>query len=288
MSALWFGCAHRRFVDGMDITASTVFIPGATSGIGLALARRFRDAGSTVVIGGRRTDLLASLHESDGFDTVVIDVADPASITAAASAVLTRHPSLDALITMSGVMYGEDLTDPAHITSAVATIDTNLLGTIRLIDAFLPHLLTRPSATLMTVTSGLAFTPLPMTPTYNATKAAIHSYTLSLRAQLAAVAAGSAGASGAAGTSGSAGSAGSSGSSLEVLELAPPAVKTDLGGGGDFGQMPLDDFADEVVALLRAGEGPEILVQNVMPLRWSERNGNQADLIAMLGALPIH
>jgi uncharacterized oxidoreductase len=248
----------------MDITASTVFIPGATSGIGLALARRLRDAGSTVVIGGRRTALLAELAVSDGFDTVEIDVADPASITAAATTVLERHPSLDALVTMSGIMLAERLDDPAHIDAAVATIDTNLLGTIRLVDAFLPHLLTRPSATVITVTSGLAFTPLPITPTYNATKAAIHSYTLSLRAQLA-----------------------GAGASVEVLELAPPAVKTDLGGGGDHPAMPLDDFADEVIALLRSGAAPEILVEDVLPLRWSERDGTQQQLIGMLAGLPI-
>ncbi|WIB63052.1 MULTISPECIES: SDR family NAD(P)-dependent oxidoreductase [unclassified Curtobacterium] len=244
----------------MDITTSTVFIPGATSGIGLGLARRLADAGSTVVVGGRRRALLEEIAADDPrLDTVVLDVDDPDSITAAVRTVVERHPSLDAVVTMSGIMRPEDLRDPAHIAAAEATITTNLLGTIRLVDAVLPHLLTRPAATLMTVSSGLAFTPLAATPTYSATKAAVHSYTLSLRAQLA-------------------------DSGVEVLELVPPAVATDLLGGADFGGMPLDAFLDEVVALLAAGAGAEVLVENVLPLRWAERNGNQADLIRALVA----
>jgi uncharacterized oxidoreductase len=242
----------------MDTTNSTVFIPGATSGLGLGLALRLQQAGSTVVIGGRRQQLLDSLAAEHGFDTVLVDVADAASITTAAATVLERHPDLDALVTMSGIMRDEDLRDPAHIDEAEATITTNLLGTIRLIDAFLPHLLTRPAATVMTVTSGLAYTPMAGVPTYNATKAGVHAYTLSLRQQLV-------------------------GSDVEVLELVPPAVATDLRGAGvDFGGMPLSDFLDEVVALLDAGASPEILVQNVLPLRWSERDGTQAQIMAAM------
>ncbi|MBT2501564.1 SDR family oxidoreductase [Curtobacterium sp. ISL-83] len=244
----------------MDITNATVFIPGATSGIGLGLARRLQDAGSTVVIGGRRESLLASLHAEHGFDTVAIDVADPDSISAAASTVLAAHPSLDAVITMSGIMRAEDLRSAVHQADAVDTVTTNLLGTIRLIDAFLPHLLTRPASTIITVSSGLAYTPLAATPTYSATKAAVHSYTQSLRQQLA-------------------------GSPVSVLELVPPAVATDLMGAGvDFGGMPLDDFLSEVVSLLASGSGPEILVQNVLPLRWSERDGTQQQLIEALAS----
>lgn len=259
MTAPWSSPDGRGTVVDMDTTNSTVFIPGATSGIGLGLALRLQAAGSTVVIGGRRAALLDELHATHGFDTVVVDVADPASITAAAASVLESHPSLDALVTMSGIMRPEDLRDPAHVDTAVATIETNLLGTIRLVDAFLPHLLTRPASTIVTVSSGLAFTPLAATPTYNATKAAVHSYTMSLRQQL-------------------------QGSGVEVLELAPPAVATDLLGGADFGGMPLPDFLDEVMGLLTAGAGPEILVENVLPLRWAERDGTQQQLIEALAA----
>ncbi|WP_144765700.1 SDR family oxidoreductase [Curtobacterium sp. 9128] len=242
----------------MDITNATVVIPGATSGIGLGLALRLQQAGSTVVIGGRRRARLDALAAEHGFDTVELDVTDPGSIAAAAASVTAAHPELDTLITMSGIMRGEDLRSPEHIDDAVATVETNLLGTIRLIDAFLPHLLTRSASTVMTVSSGLAFTPLAATPTYSATKAAVHSYTMSLRQQL-------------------------TGSPVSVLELAPPAVATDLMGEGvDFGGMPLDDFLSEVVALLSSGTGPEVLVENVLPLRWAERDGTQQQLIEAL------
>lgn len=257
MTALWMGLGTEAMVEDMDITNSTVFIPGATSGIGLGLALRLQRAGSTVVIGGRRQALLDSLASEHGFDTVALDVTDPASIRAAADTVRAAHPGLDTLVTMSGIMRTEDLLAGDHADDALATVETNLLGTIRLVDAFLPHFRTLSSATVVTVSSGLAFTPLAATPTYNATKAAVHSYTLSLRQQLV-------------------------GTPVSVLELVPPAVHTDLLGGADFGGMPLDDFLSEVVSLLSSGAGPEILVQNVLPLRWAERDGNQQQLIEVL------
>ncbi|PYY33570.1 oxidoreductase [Curtobacterium sp. MCJR17_055] len=241
----------------MDTTNSTVFIPGATSGIGLTLALRLQAAGSTVVIGGRRQALLDSLAEEHGLGTVQIDVADADSIRAAADQVLAAHPGLDTLVTMSGIMRNEDLRDPGHIEDALETIQTNLVGTIRLIDAFLPHLLTRPAATVMTVSSGLAFVPLTATPTYSATKAGVHSYTQALRQQLV-------------------------GTAVEVLELAPPAVQTDLMGGADFGGMPLDAFVDEVMTIIETGGTSEVLVQNVQPLRWAERDGTHQQILEMM------
>ncbi|WP_349775051.1 SDR family NAD(P)-dependent oxidoreductase [Curtobacterium sp. MCSS17_015] len=257
MTALWFDPPGRRIVVVMDTTNSTVFIPGATSGIGLALALRLQAAGSTVVVGGRRQALLDSLSEEHGFDTVQVNVADADSIRQAADSVLGTHPELDTLVTMSGIMRNEDLRDPGHMRDAIETIQTNLVGTIRLIDAFLPHLLARPAATIMTVTSGLAFVPLTATPTYNATKAGVHSYTQALRQQLV-------------------------GTSVSVLELAPPAVQTDLMGGEDFGGMPLAEFADEVMSLIESGAAPEILVQNVQPLRWAERDGTHQHILEMM------
>lgn len=260
MSGLWMAEDRRSIVVDMDITNSTVFISGATSGIGLGLALRLRQAGSTVVIGGRRRSLLDSLAAEHGFGTVQIDVDDAASITAAAASVTEAYAGLDTIVTMSGIMRQEDLRSSAHLADAEATVTTNFLGTVRLIDAFLPHLLAQPAATVMTVSSGLAFTPLAATPTYNAMKAAVHSYTLSLRQQLV-------------------------DSPVSVLELVPPAVATDLQGEGvDFGGMPLDSFLDEVVALLSSGASPEILVQNVLPLRWAERDGTQQQLIGLLAS----
>src|SRR5690348_13820096 len=124
----------------MDITNRTVLIAGATSGIGLELARRFAAAGSVVIVRGRRTDLRGQ-RAAEGFATVPIDVTDQDGIDRARDTILRGHPSLDTIVTMSGVGIPEDLRDPAHFSAAEKTIDTNLLGTIRVIDAFTPHLI---------------------------------------------------------------------------------------------------------------------------------------------------
>lgn len=245
----------------MRITGRTVLITGSTSGIGRGLAERFHAAGNRVVIAGRRADLLEEITaQHDGMAGVVLDVADPASILAARDELAVTHPDLDAVITMAGIMQAEDLRDPAHQATAEAIIATNLLGTIRTVDAFLPVLLAGDEATLMTVSSDLAFVPLPVTPTYNATKAAVHSYTQSLRAQLA-------------------------GSSVEVIELVPPKVQTALMPGqaeaGDA--LPLEDFLDEVMGILQARpEDEEILVQDVHGLRFAERDGRHDEMLALL------
>jgi short-subunit dehydrogenase involved in D-alanine esterification of teichoic acids len=234
----------------MKLTNRTVLIVGGTSGIGLGLARRFQAAGNTVIVGGRNTDLVEDL------ETVTIDVTSPDSITAARDEVLATHPELDVVVTMSGVMLIEDLRDPAHIANTETTIAINVLGTIRTIDAFTPHLLEQGSGTIMTVTSGIAFLPFPLMPTYGASKAAIHAYTESLRAQLA-------------------------GTGIEVTELVPPAVATtpkqkELNPAA----LDLDAFLDEVWALLSQEATPnEILVEAVRQHRYAEREGNYTELV---------
>lgn len=139
----------------MDIEGRTALIVGGTTGIGRGLAQRFADAGSTVVIGGRHTDHV------QGTETVTIDVTDAGSVVAARDEVLTRYPNLDVVVTMSGIMLMEDLRDPAHFAQTDATIAVNLLGTIRVIDAFTPHLLKRRAGNIITVSSGIAFMPSP-------------------------------------------------------------------------------------------------------------------------------
>jgi short-subunit dehydrogenase involved in D-alanine esterification of teichoic acids len=246
----------------MDITTSTVFIPGATSGIGLALALRLQAAGSTVVIGGRRTELLDSLADEHGFDTVPIDITDPASVTAARDTVLERHPELDAIIAMAGIMTAEDVRDAGFLDDALRVVETNIVGPLRLVAAFVEHLQTRPHATVMTVSSGLAHLPLAATPTYNGSKAFIHRFSESIRLQLAST-------------------------SVEVIELVPPAVQTDLmpGQAEQPGFLPLDDFADEVMALLRANpHAPEILVERVKFLRFAEVEGRFDAAVAAVNA----
>ncbi|MBC8092499.1 MAG: SDR family NAD(P)-dependent oxidoreductase, partial [Pseudonocardia sp.] len=165
----------------MNITGNTVFIPGATSGIGLALALRLRDAGNTVIIGGRRTDLLQQLAAEHGLDAVTVDTTDPSSVLAARDTVLARRPELNVLVTMAGIMAVEDVRSAGFLAVAERVVDTNVLGPLRLISAFIEHLQTRPQATLMTVSSGLAHIPLAGVPTYNGSKAFVHRFSESIR-----------------------------------------------------------------------------------------------------------
>jgi uncharacterized oxidoreductase len=236
----------------MDITNRTVFIAGGTSGIGQGLARRFAAAGATVIVGGRRTTA-----PGDGPATVKIDVTDPDSVRRARDSVLASHPGLDVVVTMSGVMLTEDLRDPTHVSDAETTIATNLLGTIRVIDAFTPHLIGRGAGTFVTVTSGIGFLPFPLMPTYAASKAGVHAYSEALRAQLA-------------------------GTGVAVTELVPPAVATTPEQKRmNPRALELESFLDEVMALLGQNPTPdEILVQGVLMHRWAERDGTYADLVA--------
>jgi short-subunit dehydrogenase involved in D-alanine esterification of teichoic acids len=156
-------------------------------------------------------------------------------------------------------MHWEDLTDPESLSTAEDTVTTNLLGTIRMVYAFTPHLMKQPTATIVNVSSALAFVPLPATPTYSATKAAVHSFTQSLRVQLET-------------------------SSVEVVELAPPGVRTTLlGQENDEHAMPLEDFLDEVFELLKISPTPpELVVERAKPLRFAEASGSHGDVLKML------
>ncbi|GAA0262506.1 SDR family NAD(P)-dependent oxidoreductase [Actinomadura nitritigenes] len=239
----------------MDISNRTVLIVGGTSGIGRELARRFAAAGSTVAVGGRSPEALSELAE-EGFGAFTVDVTDGSSVTSARDAVLARYPDLDTVVIMSGVMLLEDLRDPAHFEAAETTIDTNLVGTVRVIDAFTPHLVGRGAGTFVTVTSGIAFLPFPPMPSYAASKAAVHAYSEALRAQL-------------------------DGTGVGVVELVPPAVATAGQEKVNPHALPLDDFAAEVMQLLSADPTPhEILVKGVLMHRWAERDGTYDELVA--------
>ncbi|MGK3207869.1 SDR family oxidoreductase [Amycolatopsis sp. MEPSY49] len=252
----------------MDITGNTLFIPGATSGIGLALALALKDRGNTVVVGGRRTELLDKIAaEHPGIGTVRIDTTDPASIQAAAKEVLARYPELNVLVTMAGVMRVEDWHRPeTFLESAEDVVTTNVLGPIRLIAAFVEHLQTRPDATIVTVSSGLAFAPLKVTPSYNASKAAIHLLSESLRLQLA-------------------------DTSVKVVELVPPSVRTDLlpGQAENAHALPLDEFVAEVMGILETQpDAREIQVERVKFLRYGEARGDYDQVVAALNAADPH
>eukprot|EP01037_Dinobryon_pediforme_P020878 gene20878-21603_t len=238
----------------MHMTNNTILITGGGSGIGRALAERFHALGNKVIISGRRQSVLDTMVAANpGVVGIPLDIEDAEAIRAFATRITAEFPDLNVVINNAGIMQPELLMRANGDTSiAEATIATNLLGPIRLTSALLPHLLTRPDATIMTVSSGLAFVPLALTPTYSATKAAIHSWSQSLRYQLKA-------------------------SNIKVVELPPPYVQTELMGehqAVDPRAMPLKDFIDEVMAILAAKpDVTEVLVDRVKPLRFAEANG---------------
>jgi uncharacterized oxidoreductase len=249
----------------MQFTNQTILVTGGTSGIGLELARALQAHGNTVIITGRRQALLDQIVASNpGLIAYPSDMTDAQSIATLAKTVLRDHPAISVLVNNAGIMQAEDLTaDTVNTDTAQATITTNLLAPIQLTAALLPHFRSQPQAAIINVTSGLAFVPLMFTPTYNATKAALHSYSLSLRAQLR-------------------------NTQVAVIELAPPAVQTDLmpGSATNPNAMPLADFISEAMAKLTAQPTPdEVLVDRVLFLRNAESSGKFKETFAMLNQL---
>jgi len=247
----------------MNPTGNTILITGGGSGIGRGLAESLHALGNQIVIAGRRQPALDETTTANpGMKSLTVDMRDPASIRALAKRATTDFPSLNVVINNAGIQRPEKLlSQPADLADAEATIATNLLGPIRLTAALLPHLLEQPRATILNVSSGLAFMPMARTPTYCATKAALHSYTLSLRAQL-------------------------HNTNIEVLELIPPYVATNLGDGAHNPRaMPLHQFITEAMAILTTQPTPpELCVENVKGFRFAAENGNFDTLFARLNA----
>jgi uncharacterized oxidoreductase len=236
----------------MKLTGNTILITGGGSGIGRGLAEAFHQLGNQVIIAGRRKQALdGTTAANPGIHSIELDIEDAANIRSFTGRVMKDFPALNVLINNAGIMRPENLLkQQPDLKDAEAIIATNLLGPIRLTAALLPSLLQQEASVIMNVTSGLAFVPMSATPSYSATKAAVHSYTQSLRHQLKST-------------------------SVEVLELIPPYVATDLmGGAKDPRAMPLKDFVVEVMAILaNHPEQKEITVRRVEPLRWAAEKG---------------
>jgi len=234
----------------MHMSGNTILITGGGSGIGRALAEAFHAHRNQVVIAGRRKEALDETTAANpGMKAAILDIEDGDAIRSFADHLKGDYPALNVVIHNAGMMRAESLRDGA-LADAEATVATNLLGPIRLTAALLPLLETQPHAAIITVSSGIAFVPRAMTPTYGATKAAIHSYTQALRYQLR-------------------------DTSVQVLELIPPYVQTELLGpwqASDPNAMPLEDFIAEVMGILRdSPDATEILVERVKALRRGER-----------------
>ena len=169
----------------MKMSGNTIAITGGGSGIGRQLALRFSEFGNRIIVAGRRKESLEeTIAGRPNMHALVLDVDDPESIESFVTRLVTEHPALNVLINNAGIMRQERLTGRWDLRDSEQTILTNLLGPIRLTNALVDHLAVQPDAAIVNVTSGLAFVPLPVTPTYSATKAALHSFTLSLREQL--------------------------------------------------------------------------------------------------------
>jgi uncharacterized oxidoreductase len=227
----------------MKPTGNTIFITGGGSGIGRALAEALHRRGNKVIVGGRRRAQLDEVVAANpGIDAIEIDVADPASVEHVATTLIADYPDLNVLINNAGIMQIDHADERLDDALMMATVETNLVGPMRLTSALIDHLKTKPDAVVAYTTSVLAFVPLAVTAVYSATKAALHSYILSQRFLL-------------------------KDSSVRVLEIAPPWVRTDLMNSREAEQaMPLDQFIDETMKILDSS-ADEIIVDAGKMLR---------------------
>jgi uncharacterized oxidoreductase len=227
----------------MKLTGNTIFITGSTSGIGRSLAEALHKRGNQVIVSGRRKNHLAEVTKANpGMQSIELNIEDPKSIAAAAKKLIAEYPNLNVLVNNAGIMRADDAAAPIDEITLLSTVTTNLLGPIRMTSALIDHLKKQLAATVINVSSGLAFVPLASSAVYSATKAALHSYTQSMRYKLKAT-------------------------SVAVLELAPPWVQTDLLNSKDEPRaMPLPQFIEEAVTVLGT-DAQEVLVERVKMLR---------------------
>lgn len=239
----------------MNISQNTILISGGTRGIGYALATQFLERGNTVLVTGRTEERLAAVHHSlPGVHTFVCDQSNPAAIVRLHSDITREFPNLNVLINNAGIGLKLNLNDTSvPIDDLEKEIKANLIGPIQMVKQFLPQLRRQKAAVIVNVTSGLAFVPMPLKPIYCATKAAMHSYTQSLRVQL-------------------------KNSSVKVVEFAPPATNTDFNKGQE--EMNISRLMDVNKLALAFMRGLERNRDEILP--------GMSPLLRLIGRLAPH
>ncbi len=233
----------------MKLEGRTILITGGSAGIGLAFAKTFVGLGNTVIVTGRtQAKLDAAVEEVPELNAIRCDAADPVDLTSLARKIDADFPALDVLFNNAGIfVYRNVTTAAADLLELTREIDINLSGAIRTVSVFVDRLRAN-EGTIINVSSGLAYVPIQCAPVYCATKAALHSYTTSLRQQLA--------------------------GEVEVIELMPPAVKTDLTADlpddGGFAMLTLEQLLARTMPKLRSG-APEIRPGQANQLHWMSR-----------------
>jgi uncharacterized oxidoreductase len=227
----------------MKLTGNTIFITGGGSGIGRGLAEALHERGNKVIISGRRRANLDEVTaDNPGMEAVELDITDPQSIETVAAKLIADHPDLNVVINNAGIMLPDQAAGRIDDRLVVDTVDTNLLGPIRMTAALVEHLKGRKNAVIAYTSSVLAFVPMAVTSVYSATKAALHSYTLSQRFLL-------------------------KDTGVRVLEIAPPWVRTDLMNSREAEEaMPLDQFIAETMRVLET-DADEVVVEDAKAFR---------------------
>jgi len=240
----------------MQLSGNTILVTGGGTGIGRGLAEALHAHGNRVIIAGRRGSLLAEVAAANpGMAWIELDIADAQNIVAAVAALIAEYPALNVLINSAGIQRLETNDGPIDDELLTATVATNLLGPVRLSSALIPHFRALDSATIVHVSSMLAYLPLAAVSVYCATKAALHSFVMSQRYTLR-------------------------DTSIEVLEIAPPYVQTPLlNGESDPRAMPLDLFIAETMEVL-ATDAQEVLV----PIAKARRDALRQDEVAKMTA----
>jgi uncharacterized oxidoreductase len=230
------------------LTGNTVIVTGGTSGIGKELVERLGERGNRVITCGRRKDRLEQLRSASPWVTVYpCDVADESDRVRFAAQVSKAHPEANVLVNNAGIQLKTDLTRPVDMKRLRSEVETNLVAPLHLASLFAPLLSGKEGAAIINISSGLAFAPIAFMPVYCATKAAMHSASLSMRRQMKSI-------------------------GIAVYEIAPPAVDSELGperwqeGQTSHGGMPVAEF---VAAMLQALEAdlPEAAIGQAQGMR---------------------